>query len=124
MTAQLKLVTPKGYHALTPETVADYIGGFDIDQSGMTMTVFFLGGSSVAQTMDTTAGNGVSAEFWGYVREANDPVIASVVFSGVSGDSGWGVDNLEYNGAVPEPATMAILGLGALVVARRRRAGK
>lgn len=28
MTAQLKLVTPKGYHALTPETVADYIGGF------------------------------------------------------------------------------------------------
>jgi 5-methylthioribose kinase len=28
MTAKLKLATPTGYHALTPETVIDYLSGF------------------------------------------------------------------------------------------------
>ncbi len=44
----------------------------------------------------------------------------SVQFSGISAGEGATVTNFTYE-AVPEPATMATLGLGALALVRRRR---
>jgi len=54
------------------------------------------------------------------------PLVDRVVFVAVSGNGtpasgeGFGMDNLVYADAVPEPATMALLGLGAAAVLRRR----
>lgn len=107
---------------LTFATPVDYIGGFDIDQSGLSLTVFLVGGGSESVNLETTAGDGNSAEFWGYVKNSGGPQISSVRFSGVSGASGWALDNLQYNTPVPEPCTILALGTGAVALMRRRMA--
>jgi hypothetical protein len=98
----------------------DYIGGLDIDQNGMTVIVTFVGGATTTFTLETTAGLGDSAEFFGIYR--NDlPRITRIQFD-ASVDGTWGLDNLEY-GRVSEPASVALLGLGLAAIGFVPRGG-
>ncbi|RYG21185.1 PEP-CTERM sorting domain-containing protein [bacterium] len=53
----------------------------------------------------------------------SDEVIQNAGFGGATGTIGWGtsVGTYFYTEAVPEPASLAVLGLGALLALRRRR---
>ncbi len=96
-----------------------YVGGWDIDQSGGPLLVTFSNGDTQTFTLDTTGGSGNSAEFWGLVVD-DGRYITKLEFD-VTGDGSWGLDNIEYSEAVPEPATLTILGLAALGAARKRK---
>jgi PEP-CTERM motif-containing protein len=125
---------PIGVFALTHNELAflefdfsanpvDYFGFFDIDQAGTTGIVTFEGGATAMIGFETTEGAGDSAEFFGIFR--NDmPRIIRVQLD-ASGDGRWGVDNLQYGvAAVPEPATVSLMGIGlAVATAIARRAG-
>lgn len=97
----------------------DFVAFQDIDQSGATGTVTFIGGGTAAISLETTGGGGNSAEFFGIFR--NDMPQITLVQLDASGDGRWGIDTIEY-GVVPEPSSTATLfGLGALGWLRRKR---
>jgi len=101
------------------EGAVDYVGGWDIDQSGGTIRVTFDNAEIQTFSLEGTGGSGNSAEYWGLV--SNDGRKFSKLEFGVTGDSSWGLDNIQYNDAVPEPATMTILTLAALAIAKKRK---
>jgi hypothetical protein len=72
----------------------DYIGFQDIDHSGTTGIVTFVGGGTASISFETTGASGNTAEFFGIFR--NDmPRIARVQLD-AGGDGRWGVDNIKY----------------------------
>ncbi len=102
----------------------DYLAFRDIDHTGTTVLVTFVGGATDSFTLETTGASGNSAEFAGIV--ANDMPQISMIQLDASGDNKWGIDNIEFGGvsAVPIPAAAwlfgsALLGLG---VVKRRKA--
>lgn len=96
-----------------------YAAMLDIDDSGSDVTVFLTDNSSfVFNNLDTTASNGASGEFLGFVSTGLP--IAKISFITAGGDGEMGIDNLEY-GAVPEPTSIVAVGLGLAAFARRRR---
>lgn len=104
---------------LTFASPVDYFAAYDIDSPSGTVTLTFEDTTTSTVLLDTTSSGGDSAEFWGIYR--NDmPRIAQIRFAPGGGDGEVGLDNLEY-GVVPEPASLAAVGLGLLALARRRR---
>ncbi|MBX3114642.1 MAG: PEP-CTERM sorting domain-containing protein [Fimbriimonadaceae bacterium] len=98
-----------------------YVGMYDIDQGGSNVRVH-LSNSTFFDflDLDSTAVGGSSGEFLGFVSSGAG--IVKITFDADGGDGEMGIDNLQYGGEpVPEPATMAILGLGGLAVLRKRR---
>lgn len=96
-----------------------YVALVDIDDSGSDIRVYLTDNSSFAfNNLDSTSTTGLSGEFLGFVS-AGLP-ISRIEYTASGGDGEWGIDNLEY-GAVPEPGTMAALGLGLVAILRRRR---
>lgn len=118
-TRALALDEISGAITLTFSTPVDYIGGFEIDNPGSTLRVTLTDSSTATINLESTAVGGDSAEFWGVFR--NDmPAITMAEFLNTNGGDGeWGLDNLEY-GVVPEPGTIAVMGAGLLLLARRR----
>lgn len=96
-----------------------YVGGWDIDTGSWSITATFDNNETQVFSLDTTATSGNSAEFWGLV--VNDGRKITKLELDGSGSGGWGVDNIEYNDVVPEPATMTILGLAAIAAAKKRK---
>jgi hypothetical protein len=96
----------------------DYLSLYNIDHTGTTVIVHFVGGGTLNASFDGTNGSGDSAEFWGIWR--NDMPRITRVQMDASGDGEWGVDSIRY-GIIPEPATLALLALGGLALTRRRR---
>lgn len=96
-----------------------YVMGRDIDHTGGSIRLTFDNADVESFSLDATGGTGDSAEFWGFVVD-DGRNITKLEFN-VAGDSSWGLDNIEYSEAVPEPATLTILGLAALATARRRK---
>ncbi len=130
----INMSNPVGNFALTQNEIAflaldfsanpiDYLGFRDIDHTGTTGIVTFLGGATAMISFESTAASGDSAEFFGIFRNDMPPIIRVQLDS--SGDGRWGIDNLEYgtaDAAVPEPRTLVLLGLGILAVGSLRRA--
>lgn len=100
----------------------DYIAFQDIDHTGTTGIVTFVGGATAAIDSFEVAG---IAEFYGIFR--NDMPRITRLQMDASGDGRWGIDNIEYGNSqeVPEPSALVMLGIGACVAglgsARRRR---
>ena len=99
----------------------DYIAFQDIDHTGTSGIVTFVGGGTANISFETTGGSGNTAEFFGIYR--NDMPRITLVQLDSSGDGRWGIDTIEY-GLIPEPATVLVLSLGflsALPLLRRSR---
>jgi hypothetical protein len=93
----------------------NYVALQDIDTQGTTVTVTFVGGSTVSFSIETTEASGDSAEFLGIFRN-NMPGITRVELN-ATGTGYWGVDNIEYGPAVPIPGALYLLGSGLLGLA-------
>lgn len=97
----------------------DYVGGLDIDHGVTTVIVTYVGGGTSTHSLEGTGSSGDTAEFWGFFR--NDMPRITRIEMDASGDGEWGVDNLEFGAApVPEPATIALVGMALAAAARRR----
>lgn len=91
------------------------------------VTVEIFDGSASLGVLDTLGGAGSSWELSSYdISALNGVADASIVFTfdGASSDTGNNrLDNVTINGTlVPAPGAFALLGLGGLAAARRRRA--
>lgn len=94
----------------------DYVGFRDIDHTGTSVIVTFVGGGTA-----TTSFEGANeAEFFGIYR--NDMPRITLVQFDATGDGEWGIDNIEYGQPVPEPESwlLFLAGLGLVVGAGRR----
>lgn len=71
----------------------------------------------------TTAALGVNAAETVNIGYTGDAGVAyRLTFEGGVGSFEGAIDNLSFSQAVPEPGSLALLGLGGLLIARRRRA--
>ena len=97
-------------------------GNLSLNASTVTVTGFLFGGGTITQTVTLdgiTDGPGGAADFQNVVFGAGWTNLTSVLFDGTGGgEAAWEIDNIGVNQeAVPEPATFAIVGLGALGLA-------
>lgn len=101
----------------------DYVAFRDIDHTGTSMVLTFLGGATENLSLETTGFSGDSAEFAGFYRNDMPPITR--IQLNAAGDGSWGIDNLEYGTLIPEPASTASLValLVVIAVALRRRCG-
>jgi hypothetical protein len=92
-----------------------YAIGMDITVNPVNTLVIDIGGG-VTDTLAFSTNN--SPKFWGVI---SDSVIDTITFDGVAtGSANYiGFDAVSYG--VPEPATICLLGLGALSLLRRKR---
>lgn len=98
----------------------DYIGFLDIDHTGTSGVITFVGGTTENISLDSTSSSGDTAEFYGIFR--NDRPRITKLELNASGDGRWGLDHIEYGSNIPEPSSIllgaaVLFGLGVM---RRR----
>jgi hypothetical protein len=100
----------------------DYVGGYVIDPGNYSGLLTFTNGATQAFNFSTDgASSGNTAKFWGFFRN-DQPTISSFTFTVVGGDNEAGFDNIQFGNvqAVPEPATIAVMGLALAAMGRRK----
>lgn len=103
-----------------PDWLKVIIEGFDVADASVGTEEFYLADFRFAD-------NGLDyiVDAWQYVDLAGLGVVKSVVFSLESSDTGaWGINTPTYfamDTVVPEPATMALLALGGMMIRRKRK---
>lgn len=98
----------------------DYFSYHRMDISSASILVTYTDTTTETFSASGTGSSGNTAQFWGIFR-GTKPQISSVFINSAGGDSEQGMDNIEYGTAVPEPATMLALGLGAAALLRKRK---
>lgn len=113
----------------TDQVGVGLVGGFFDNVGSTAITAYDRNGNVLGSVLNI----GTGIEFLGLVTDNGLPQIAGLLFSLVGAESaGFAIDNLRFGvqgqvtvpGAVPEPATLALVGLGlgaAAIAARRRR---
>jgi serine protease Do len=79
--------------------------------------------ASLGTPFTTTSSGTIGATGWSHGSWTATVAISSgggLVFQGPA-FNGWALDNVQINASIPEPASLGLLGLGGLLVARRRR---
>jgi hypothetical protein len=107
------------FHQTDPNSPRNvYAFGFDIGSLGATDFDVLIRFSNGTQQLFNNPYPG-SVSFFGFQSDAKD--ISSVVIGNNGGFFGFDFDNFTYD-VVPAPSAAALLGLGGLIAARRRRA--
>lgn len=91
-----------------------------LDGSGSTLTTQTLSGSDIASGPTS----GPFAYYFGFASDAQDIGSIEIAFN-IAGDGStggpFGIDDIGFVSVIPEPASIALLGLGALMLRTRRR---
>lgn len=106
-------------YTLSFSSPIDYFAFYHMDLTTMSVTVTYTDGTTSVHSHNGSGSTGNTAVFFGFYR--NDALaVSSILLRGSGGDGEAGLDNLEYGNVVPEPASMAGLGMGAIWLLRRR----
>jgi len=124
-TAATNTLTGFTFNTINEREYSSNVSAFNLAAGNYWLSVALAGGNGGAYASTTSGANGVGGPlndgnsfFNSAAYSANYAPTGTQLASGVDGDFSFG---LRGSDPVPEPATFAVLGLGAVALLRRRR---